>query len=235
MKQVTRSWNATNGVRSRHVRVWRFIIIATLALATFGFSTFGQINSANAGWSIADRATETYGKAKRVSRKRKYKSSTRRKKYASRKNSGSRSKYRANKSKWKKKKRYTAKKRRKYKKTKTAKRSSKNYSSKVRKKGNVRWVASSSCLNSRLRAIVYEVASRYGSVTVSSTCRSRSRNRRVGGAKRSRHLTGNAVDFRVHGRYGAAYSYLKSHSGVGGYKHYGGGLFHIDTGPRRTW
>ncbi len=101
--------------------------------------------------------------------------------------------------------------------------------------GNVRWVASSSCLNARLKSIIYEVASKFGRVTVNSTCRSKKHNRRVGGAKRSKHLTGNAVDFRIHGKYGAAYAFLKKRSGVGGYKHYGGGLFHIDTGPRRTW
>ncbi|MBU2582845.1 MAG: DUF882 domain-containing protein [Alphaproteobacteria bacterium] len=101
--------------------------------------------------------------------------------------------------------------------------------------GGVRWVASSGCLNGTLKSVVYQVAAKFGSVTVSSTCRSKSRNARVGGAKKSQHLHGNAVDFRVHGNYGPVYAYLKSHGAIGGYKHYGGGLFHIDTGPRRTW
>jgi len=101
--------------------------------------------------------------------------------------------------------------------------------------GGVRWAASSSCLKASLRSIIYQVASRFGRVTVNSTCRSKRHNARVGGARRSQHLTGSAVDFRVHGKYGAAYAYLRSLPGVGGYKHYGGGLFHIDTGPRRTW
>jgi hypothetical protein len=30
-------------------------------------------------------------------------------------------------------------------------------------------------------------------------------------------------------------SFLKANKLVGGLKHYGGGAFHIDTGPRRTW
>ena len=30
-------------------------------------------------------------------------------------------------------------------------------------------------------------------------------------------------------------SFLKANKRVGGLKHYGGGAFHIDTGPRRTW
>ncbi|NJO33856.1 MAG: hypothetical protein HC869_12640, partial [Rhodospirillales bacterium] len=48
-------------------------------------------------------------------------------------------------------------------------------------------------------------------------------------------LTGNAVDFRVRGNWRGVWAYLRSAGGVGGLKHYGGGLFHIDTGARRTW
>ncbi|MEO1205223.1 MAG: D-Ala-D-Ala carboxypeptidase family metallohydrolase [Pseudomonadota bacterium] len=99
--------------------------------------------------------------------------------------------------------------------------------------GGVRWVASSGCLTPSLRSKIYSVAANYGRVTVNSTCRSKARNRRVGGASRSQHLTGNAVDFRVHGNWRAAAAYLRGHSG--GYKHYGGGLFHIDGGARRRW
>jgi hypothetical protein len=99
--------------------------------------------------------------------------------------------------------------------------------------GGVRWIASAACLNGHLRSVVAGAAA-YGSVTVSSTCRSQGHNRRVGGAKKSHHLTGNAVDFRVHGNWRAAYAYLRS-SGLGGLKHYGGGLFHADTGPKRSW
>lgn len=100
--------------------------------------------------------------------------------------------------------------------------------------GGVRWVASASCLNPTLRSVVNAMA-QYGGVTVSSTCRSHSHNRRVGGAPRSLHLTGNAVDFRVHGNVSAAYAALRSMPGVGGLKHYGGGLFHVDTGARRSF
>lgn len=101
--------------------------------------------------------------------------------------------------------------------------------------GGVRWAASSGCLNGALKSIVYQVAAKFGSVTVNSTCRSKKRNARVGGARKSQHLHGNAVDFRVHSNHRAVYAYLKSLGSVGGYKHYGGGLFHIDTGVRRTW
>lgn len=97
----------------------------------------------------------------------------------------------------------------------------------------VNWVASSGCLNTRLRAAINHVAQNYGRVRVNSTCRSRRHNRRVGGARRSWHLSGNAADIRIWGNVRAAARYLRSVAG--GYKHYGGGLFHIDTGPRRTW
>jgi uncharacterized protein YcbK (DUF882 family) len=79
------------------------------------------------------------------------------------------------------------------------------------------------------------VASMFGGVTVNSTCRSRGHNRRVGGASHSHHLTGNAVDFRVRGNWRGVWAFLRSSGGVGGMKHYGGGLFHIDTGARRSW
>ena len=100
--------------------------------------------------------------------------------------------------------------------------------------GKIRWAANSGCLDSGLRAVL-NAASSYGSITVNSTCRSHSHNRSVGGAKRSKHLTGDAVDFRVHGNASAVYAYLKSSGSVGGLKHYGGGLFHIDNGERRSW
>jgi len=101
--------------------------------------------------------------------------------------------------------------------------------------GRISWSASSSCLNSALRGVVHQVAARFGSLRVNSTCRSRVSNRRAGGAKHSHHLSGNAVDFRVFGNVRAVAAYLRSNGSVGGYKHYGGGLFHIDTGPRRSW
>ncbi len=100
---------------------------------------------------------------------------------------------------------------------------------------SVRWNASSTCLNSTLRRIVGEVAANFGPVTVNSTCRSHSHNARVGGSRQSLHLTGNAADFRIAGDTRRLLAFLSSHRSVGGLKHYGGGVFHIDTGPRRTW
>jgi len=33
----------------------------------------------------------------------------------------------------------------------------------------------------------------------------------------------------------AVHAHLAQTIGVGGLKHYGDGLFHVDNGPRRTW
>ena len=101
--------------------------------------------------------------------------------------------------------------------------------------GSVNWTASAGCLDSGLKAIVYEVAANYGPLRVNSTCRNSGHNRSVGGAPHSKHLSGDAVDFRVSGNVGAVYAFLKNNGGVGGLKHYGGGLFHIDNGERRSW
>ena len=101
--------------------------------------------------------------------------------------------------------------------------------------GSVNWIADRGCLNGTLRTIIGSLASNFGPVTVNSTCRSKSHNARVGGAPRSMHLGGDAVDFRIHSNVSAAYASLRSNGSVGGLKHYGGGLFHVDTGDRRSW
>lgn len=101
--------------------------------------------------------------------------------------------------------------------------------------GSVNWTADAGCLNGTLRGIVRSIAANFGPVTVNSTCRSRSHNAAVGGAPKSMHLQGEAVDFRVHGNVSAVYASLRNNGSIGGLKHYGGGLFHVDTGPRRSW
>ncbi len=101
--------------------------------------------------------------------------------------------------------------------------------------GSVSWTADAGCLAGTLRGVIRSLASSFGPVTVNSTCRSRSRNASVGGAQKSYHLQGEAVDFRVHGNVSAVFASLRDNGSVGGLKHYGGGLFHIDTGPRRSW
>jgi len=99
----------------------------------------------------------------------------------------------------------------------------------------VRWNASSACLNTTLRRVLGEVAAGFGPVTVNSTCRSQEHNARVGGAKHSQHLGGNAADFRISGNPRTVLAFLSSNRSVGGLKHYGGGVFHIDTASRRSW
>jgi Peptidase M15 len=101
----------------------------------------------------------------------------------------------------------------------------------------IRWLALASidCLAAPLRGVLSELAAAFGPMTVRWTCRDKQLNARVGGARRSYHLTGNAVDFNMTGNYRAILSFLKGNKLVGGLKHYGQGAFHIDTGPRRTW
>lgn len=101
----------------------------------------------------------------------------------------------------------------------------------------IRWLATAStdCLAAPLRTVLTDLAAAFGPFTVRWTCRSKVVNRRVGGARRSFHLTGNAVDFNMNGDHRAILAFLKASKLVGGLKHYGRGAFHIDTGPRRTW
>jgi len=48
--------------------------------------------------------------------------------------------------------------------------------------GGIRWAAGADCLNGQLQGVIASVAATYGSVTVSSTCRSRAQNAAAGGA-----------------------------------------------------
>jgi Peptidase M15 len=91
------------------------------------------------------------------------------------------------------------------------------------------------CVPASLRRALDAVEATVGEVSITSTCRSRSQNAAAGGAPHSLHLSGEAVDFRVSRNAQAALTLLARHPDVGGYKHYGGGLFHIDTGPHRTF
>jgi len=101
--------------------------------------------------------------------------------------------------------------------------------------GPIRWLASEDCLAAPLRTVLADLALAFGGLRVNSTCRSPRHNARVGGAKHSFHLTGNAADFRLPGNARTILAFLRARNDVGGLKHYGHGVFHIDTGPRRTW
>lgn len=91
------------------------------------------------------------------------------------------------------------------------------------------------CLPHDLLDVVYDVAEKFGEVQILSTFRDQERNRRVGGAERSFHLSCQAIDFRVSGRQPGLLAYLESRPEVGGLKRYPMGYFHIDNGPRRSW
>lgn len=91
------------------------------------------------------------------------------------------------------------------------------------------------CLPRRLKRVLQDTAHQFGDVRVTSTKRWWWENRRKGGARKSWHRKCKAADFRVRGDPAAVVRFLKSHPGVGGYKYYFGGHYHIDVGPRRTW
>ena len=91
------------------------------------------------------------------------------------------------------------------------------------------------CLPGDLKDVLAEVARRFGTVTINSTHRTPQRNRRVGGAGKSLHLSCRAIDFRVNGRGRDVMTFLNNHKSVGGLKMYRNGVIHIDNGARRTW
>jgi len=103
-------------------------------------------------------------------------------------------------------------------------------------RGNrIHYNAPAKCVPARLKGVLQQVAAKYGPITVNSTYRSPSANRRAGGRKGSWHLKCAAIDFRVHARTKGLLAWLGRHKAVGGYKYYSRGFYHIDTGPKRTW
>lgn len=104
-----------------------------------------------------------------------------------------------------------------------------------RGKANINYRAPAKCIPGSLRAVLAKVSARYGPITVNSTYRAPSKNRKVGGRGKSMHLSCRAVDFRVHGSTRGLMQFLTSQKGVGGYNRYPSGFYHIDNGPRRTW
>lgn len=97
---------------------------------------------------------------------------------------------------------------------------------------------STRCFPKRLRTILSKVQRRYGvKPIINSGYRSPSKNRRVGGARRSYHVKCLAADIKVPGvnKYALA-RYLKRLSGVGGVGTYACKSFiHVDVGPKRSW
>lgn len=98
--------------------------------------------------------------------------------------------------------------------------------------------ASIGCIPADLRMMLNTVAWHYGKkVHIQSGYRSKHYNRRVGGARRSYHVSCKAVDIQVRGvnKYKLA-KFLKSLPGRGGVGTYCNvSTVHIDVGPRRAW
>jgi len=103
------------------------------------------------------------------------------------------------------------------------------------KSRGVAWNAPHRCVPGRLKKVLGQVSRKFGRVTINSSHRSHRHNRRVGGKRRSLHLSCRAVDFRVHGRTRGLTRWLARNPSVGGFKRYRSGFYHIDTGPKRSW
>ncbi|NJR13403.1 MAG: DUF882 domain-containing protein [Phyllobacteriaceae bacterium] len=99
----------------------------------------------------------------------------------------------------------------------------------------IKWGAPANCVPASLKSVLNQVAAKFGPITVNSTVRSASKNRKVGGRSKSFHLDCRAVDFRVHGSTKGLAAFLGKQKAVGGIKRYSSGFYHIDNGPRRTW
>jgi len=95
-----------------------------------------------------------------------------------------------------------------------------------------------SCLKPELVTLLRKIERHYGKdVIITSGYRSKSYNRRVGGARNSQHMHCRAADIRVPGvSKKALASYARKLSGVGGVGTYCRSSFvHVDVGPKRNW
>lgn len=99
----------------------------------------------------------------------------------------------------------------------------------------LRATAPTRCLPGNLLTVIADLAAKFGPVSIESTHRSQTRNRRAGGARHSLHLACRAIDFRVKARARGVMAYLSSRPEVGGLKRYRNGIIHIDNGARRSW
>jgi uncharacterized protein YcbK (DUF882 family) len=93
-------------------------------------------------------------------------------------------------------------------------------------------------LNWKLKVVLGRISAHYGKpVIITSGCRSRSKNRAVGGRKGSYHLRCMAADIRVAGvSEGHLLRTVKRMSAVGGVGTYcGNSIVHVDVGPKRAW
>ena len=95
-------------------------------------------------------------------------------------------------------------------------------------------------INMEVKVKLLRVATRMGrELTVNSGYRSPEYNRRIGGAKRSQHMSGYAIDVSMAGFSSddiRKFIRLASQEGFMGMSYYSGSNFtHVDIGGRRTW
>ena len=94
------------------------------------------------------------------------------------------------------------------------------------------------CLKPKLIRLLGKIERRFGKkVVITSGYRSRAYNRKVRGARRSKHLTCEAADIAIPGvsKYTLA-KYVRSLSGRGGVGTYCRSRFiHVDIGKKRDW
>ena len=88
-------------------------------------------------------------------------------------------------------------------------------------------------INSKLK----QIEGSFGGLQVTSGYRSPEHNAKVGGAKNSAHMRGNAVDVKFGGGVPATLKFIEmaSKAGIGGIGVYSPGSVHIDTESKRAW
>ncbi len=96
---------------------------------------------------------------------------------------------------------------------------------------------STGCVPEKLKGFIDQLRTRFGRVDIRSGYRSRSHNRQVGGARRSQHMSCNAIDFSVPGvpKSEVRLFLTANFQGRAGVGYYCGDRFHLDVGNPRQW
>jgi len=92
-------------------------------------------------------------------------------------------------------------------------------------------------INKGIADKVKQIEGMFGNLTITSGYRSPEHNSKVGGAKNSAHMRGNAVDVSFGGGEQATLKLIEaaSKAGIGGIGVYRPGVVHLDTESRRAW
>jgi hypothetical protein len=88
------------------------------------------------------------------------------------------------------------------------------------------------CLPPALRAVLADVAARFGPVTTVSTIHLHTENHSPGSTREKLHHACKAVDFKVPGKIDAVIEYLRTRPEVAGINSYRNGVIHIDYDER---